>query len=386
MSIRKAISKNQTFDRELKKELHCLDLKKKTSEKAFEYRKNQFIRKRLCLNHLVKSEGSIHDAILIRQRRLGTREHQDVPFPSSGKLLANIQTQNTTPSLVENLEEIGKKNSHKLSLDYSNFYKNSDGTKLFGTKIEKSHSWSEDLSAKDFDKVVKVENESITSKSLQIPPLPMFFRSQSAETLYKTNKANNTEEVNESDQQNNNKSSSHLCAPMLHKRFSRSAEHLPMTAGARGASNANRSLRPEVPRIERQHSYCEERRSRFFHTSETELSTCLVLPPLTRQRSKSVEIHDKRVVGRMHANSENPNLSRQPKPPSSQRNEKAKARRKTSPFCEKAKEERDKNTNDNESHERKIRRRSLSTPDLFDLGSEVEYLLMDDVSGIIYLL
>lgn len=491
MSLRKALNQNQSIDKELQKELHTLELKKKTSEKAFDHKRTQFLRRRLCLGRNTPTAYSQQC-----ERKLGNEMSKLHDFGSSlptGNLVDSFKTpMSETPSLSLKRQQFNGCKQHKLSLDSSHRYSNKrEGKKRLvrfssGKTIEKSHSWSDDLYATDDGHRLKddicgrfyVSQIPDSTYNLKVPSLSARFLSRSDESLQDAGvedkrKIKSDDYICDKDINHNNSNS--LTVPLAYERLFRSDECLNTPPSTAACHN-------EMPSIERQHSFeCKTQRKtlpkniRTSTTGRSQTGHCcpglkvplvalqrkhslndallskrhhreasdgvipgmttkqnisldvklqqnqrshshsreratkpnkdqtepvtdnhLSLPVLPRQRSKSCEnvslLKEDHLRTRSHRGNDailpseqSIQLSRQPMPPlsaMSSRRKLCKDPRKVLSFGEATGEER------RMCQERKqpTLRRSSSTPDLNDIGPEVEYLLMADVSVIMLMI
>lgn len=408
-TIRRALDKNQTFTKELQKELHHIDAKKKNSEKAFELKRNQFMRKSLCLNSSGRPQYSSHGNGNHGNCNHGNGNHgngnhgngshgngkfcnserymDDFSSHPTGNLIESIKHTRNRGLPFERSEEMIHRRHKKLSLD-CNFYRaeNRNGlTRITsGKTMEKSFSWSDldssdqrVLDSKD-GKTASVEENATSTASLKVPFLPHFLRTQSSEELSQEKDKHLWDSLGQ--HQSRRKNSSYLCAPRRQR--SHSFEHLTMPRITKQPSTNGAAPKHGTPRISRQHSHCEER-SVFY--DEQESTTRLVLPPLTRPRSKSVDVFVNSTGQRTRARSDadKHNAGGDCKPNTSLRRTNGKNGTETNKSFDETTTASGETTNTSGKRTKKGNgkfRKCSSTPELEDLGSEVEYLLMEDVS------
>lgn len=484
-SLRKAINQNKNIDKELKKELKNLDVKKKSSEKAFDHKKTQFLR------HRLRNKPRNHSPDRVKSKT-GTNGLQDFGLScSTGNLLEALRHTSRTQSPLIRRQLWNEDKLHKLSLDSRHRCSSGDNDDRkhlvclsSGKTMAKSLSWGEDLSIKEPQDDYSIEHtknglQNISSTNLDLPLLPKYL-SRSDEALHNRVENKNYSRNIQSDQQLRDKisnyKSNNLMVPLHDKRLSQSddclaknvrlfttncsteckipvierrhcSETVRPTNGQKGRSkDYNLATRPltanccpesKVQQMERNHSYslstgynkslskdsylasptrpvtancCSEIKAPLIEKQHCFYSEAyksmdgqtagrpkdnhLSLPPLSRQRSKSwdsavsVVKQDQQQLAQamvsIETNSPSEGLPhpRQPRPPLSPRSARVKLSkdpRKVSSFGETTREERRVSKEEKGPKGGKLPR-SSSTPDLSDIGPEVEYLLMDDVS------
>ena len=351
--LQKAINKNQTFDLELKKELQVLELKRKASEKAFEKRRTQFLRNRLCVEPLKKSKSFNRGDARGSRSQLMAR----IPVPdlrscySTGNLLESLLSPRHNPSCA-NGKESGKL-FKKLSLDSATDGGGKQSLKNWGKAFIEPKNWSDD---KSFPTTDHRNHANGTSETLKVPSVGKKL-SFSDDNLCKATRQERwvfkrQQRVKSWD------ASNRLTIPPIAKPLSKSDESL-----------STKRRHDNIP-VANQKKH-------------------LSLPPLMRTRSKSFE--GLRVLS---VNSDTGSKSVQDTRKSSWTDAAKMQRLKKNSWVSRSVEQ-EQSKKQEEGHcgkeegnvnlELKKMERSSSTPDLLDIEPEVEYLLLKDVRNKFYL-
>lgn len=353
--LQKAINKNQTVSLELQKELQVLEVKKKASEKAFEQRRNQFLKNRLCVEPLKKSKSFHHSngPENWRMERSKVRGLLDLrTCCSTGNLLESLLSDRKDPCCLN--ESPSEENG--LLLKKISLYSTKDDSskqkslKNWGKSLSEPNNWRDRIfqGNQGTDK----NNYYINGTSFETPRVPSFGKklSFSDDNLNDNTFRQGKLVFKRHERLKSWDASSRLTIPPITKPLSKSDESL-----SRGDENAT---------TQRKH---------------------LSLPPLRRTRSKSVEA----LRGLLENETESKSGGKGVKDTRKLSwNDVTKMQRaKKSSWVSGSVEQQPLKNLEAGGKEKggvdlqpKKMERSNSTPDLLDIEPEVEYLLLKDVS------